>query len=72
MKRAKKATKTQFSDLPRLDKKQDRKRARAMEEELAWIRKGVRGRQTKSKARISAYDKLVEEREAARLRAAAG
>ena len=40
--------------------KLERKRARAMEEELAWIRQGPKGRQSKSKARIARFEKDVE------------
>ena len=41
--------------------KLERKRARAMEEELAWIRQGPKGRQSKSKARIARFEKGMEE-----------
>jgi ATP-binding cassette ChvD family protein len=41
------------------EKKADRKRQRAMEEELQWIRQGAKGRQSKSKARVAAYEKMV-------------
>ena len=43
----------------RQQKKQDTKRAKHLERELDWIRKSPKGRQTKSKARITAYEDLV-------------
>ena len=38
--------------------KSDRRRSKAMEEELAWIRQGPKGRQAKSKARIARFDSM--------------
>ena len=35
-------------------------RQKAIKDELEWIRAGVKGRQTKSKARIAKFDQLVE------------
>jgi len=35
-------------------------RAKAIKDELEWIRQGPKGRQTKSKARIAKFDQLVE------------
>jgi ATPase subunit of ABC transporter with duplicated ATPase domains len=53
------------------EKRADRKRARAMDEELAWIRQGARARQAKSKARVARYEAAAagaaEERAQARL-----
>ncbi|MCK6522741.1 energy-dependent translational throttle protein EttA [Myxococcota bacterium] len=43
----------------RQEKKAENDRARAMSEELEWIRQSPRARQAKSKARISAYEQLV-------------
>jgi len=45
----------------RQQKKQDSKRAKHLERELDWIRKSPKGRQTKSKARITAYEDLVSQ-----------
>jgi len=42
------------------EQKQQRKRRQALERELQWVRASARGRQAKSKARISAYDKMSE------------
>ena len=41
--------------------REDKAKQKVMEKELEWIRAGAKARQAKSKARISAYDKLVEE-----------
>ena len=41
--------------------REDKSKQKVMEKELEWIRAGAKARQAKSKARISAYDKLVEE-----------
>lgn len=38
----------------------ERKKGKAMEEELAWIRQGPKARQSKSKARIARYEEAVE------------
>ncbi len=43
----------------RQQKKAETKRAKFLEQELAWIRSSPRARQSKSKARVSAYDALV-------------
>ena len=48
------------------EKKAERRRARAMAEELQWIRQGPRGRQAKSKARVAAYEALVASAERGR------
>ncbi|MCL4069177.1 energy-dependent translational throttle protein EttA [Pseudomonas sp. GX19020] len=41
--------------------REDKAKQKVMEKELEWIRQGAKARQTKSKARIQAYDKLVDE-----------
>nr|WP_317894132.1 energy-dependent translational throttle protein EttA [uncultured Sphingomonas sp.] len=38
-------------------------RQKAIQDELAWIRQGAKGRQTKSKARIAKFDQLVAQQE---------
>ncbi|MEJ5094764.1 MULTISPECIES: energy-dependent translational throttle protein EttA [Sphingomonas] len=38
-------------------------RQKAIQDELAWIRQGAKGRQTKSKARIAKFDQLVASQE---------
>ncbi|MFC0280032.1 energy-dependent translational throttle protein EttA [Falsigemmobacter intermedius] len=43
------------------DAREDKAKQKVLEKELEWIRSGAKARQTKSKARIQAYDKLVEE-----------
>ncbi len=43
------------------EEKQESKRQRALAEELEWVRMNPKGRHTKSKARISAYEKLLDE-----------
>lgn len=50
-----------------LESKQDRRRQKAMEEELQWIQRGARAQQSKSKARVSAYDDMVAEHDRIRL-----
>ena len=49
----------------RLDQenREDEGRQKAIREELEWIRQGPKARQTKSKARIKAFDQLVESSE---------
>ncbi|MGK5083171.1 energy-dependent translational throttle protein EttA [Bdellovibrionota bacterium FG-1] len=44
-----------------LEEKQETKRQKSLERELEWIRQSPRARQAKSKARISAYDKLLSQ-----------
>jgi energy-dependent translational throttle protein EttA len=44
-----------------LEEKQESKRQRALAEELEWVRMNPKGRHTKSKARISAYEKMLSE-----------
>ncbi len=51
------------------EEKADRSRAQALQRELEWIRMSPRARQAKGKARITAYNDLVAEAEAAERRA---
>jgi energy-dependent translational throttle protein EttA len=44
-----------------LEEKQESKRRRALASELEWIRMNPKGRHAKSKARISAYEKMLDE-----------
>lgn len=44
----------------------DAKRSKALERELEWIRMSPKARQTKSKARISSYEAMVQADEEAR------
>ena len=37
------------------------KRQKTLERELEWVRQGAKGRQSKSKARLASYDKLMNE-----------
>src|SRR5690625_7846733 len=41
--------------------KQESSRQKALRRELEWIRQNPKGRQTKSKARINAYEKMLSE-----------
>ena len=41
-------------------------RQRAMTKELEWVRSNAKARQTKSKARLAAYDEMMREQESAR------
>ncbi len=43
------------------EEKQDSKRAKALQRELDWVRQGAKGRQTKQKARLQAYDRMLGE-----------
>ncbi len=43
------------------ESKQASKRQKTLERELEWVRMGVKGRHAKSKARLSNYDKLMNE-----------
>src|SRR6202521_1782715 len=47
------------------EEKADRARQRTLERELEWVRMSPRARQSKGKARITAYNELVAEAEAA-------
>ena len=44
-----------------LEEKQESRRQKALKEELEWVRMNPKGRHAKSKARISAYEKLLGE-----------
>ena len=44
-----------------LEEKQESKRQKALAAELEWVRMSPKGRHAKSKARIAAYEKMVEE-----------
>ena len=44
-----------------LEEKQESKKQRALQQELEWVRMSPKGRHAKSKARISAYEKMVQE-----------
>jgi energy-dependent translational throttle protein EttA len=44
-----------------VEEKQASKRQKALSEELEWIRTNPKGRHAKSKARIAAYERMVEE-----------
>lgn len=46
-----------------LEEREDVGRQKAIKEELEWIRQSPKARQTKSKARIRAFDELVEKQE---------
>ncbi|MBA3900384.1 MAG: energy-dependent translational throttle protein EttA [Bacteroidetes bacterium] len=43
------------------EEKTESKRRKTLERELEWVRMGAKGRHAKSKARLSAYDKLMSE-----------
>ncbi|AGH95832.1 energy-dependent translational throttle protein EttA [Pseudobdellovibrio exovorus] len=43
------------------ESKEQSRKAKTLERELEWIRQGAKGRQSKSKARISAYENLLKE-----------
>jgi ATP-binding cassette ChvD family protein len=45
------------------EEREDAGKQKAIKDELEWIRAGTKGRQTKSKARIKAFDQLVESSE---------
>ncbi len=44
-----------------LEEKVASKRRKNLERELEWVRQGAKGRQTKQKARLQSYDKLLNE-----------
>ncbi|MCZ2102345.1 MAG: energy-dependent translational throttle protein EttA [Chitinophagales bacterium] len=44
-----------------MEEKQESKRRKTLERELEWVRMGAKGRQAKGKARLNAYDKLINE-----------
>jgi ATP-binding cassette ChvD family protein len=43
------------------ESKQASKRQKTLERELEWVRQGAKGRQTKQKARLNSYDKLLNQ-----------
>ncbi len=43
------------------EQKGQERRSKSLQSELDWIRQGAKGRQTKAKARISAYESLLKE-----------
>lgn len=43
------------------EEKQESKRQKALKRELDWVRQGVKGRGTKSKARLANYDKMLSD-----------
>ncbi|MGB5378854.1 energy-dependent translational throttle protein EttA [Muriicola sp.] len=43
------------------ESKQASKRQKTLERELEWVRQGAKGRQTKQKARLNSYDKLLSQ-----------
>ncbi len=49
-----------------LEEKQESKRRRVIQRELEWVRLNPKGRHAKSKARITAYEKMVESDSASR------
>ncbi len=46
-----------------VEEKQESKRQKALAEELEWVRMNPKGRHAKSKARIAAYEKMVNEQQ---------
>ncbi len=51
----------QKSDRLAKEEKQESKRQKTLKRELEWVRKGAKGRQAKSKARLSSYEKLLNQ-----------
>jgi len=49
-----------------IEEKQESKRQKALERELEWVRLSPKGRHAKSKARITSYEKMVEDQQEAR------
>ncbi|SFJ41990.1 energy-dependent translational throttle protein EttA [Jannaschia pohangensis] len=47
--------------------KEDKSRTKTLERELEWIRAGAKARQTKSKARIAAYEEMASQSEKERI-----
>jgi ATPase subunit of ABC transporter with duplicated ATPase domains len=60
----------QKSDRLSREEKQESSRQRTLKHELEWVRMAPKARQAKGKARLAAYDKLLEEAKAAEGRAA--
>jgi ATP-binding cassette ChvD family protein len=53
-----------------LERKKEADRQKTLTRELEWIRQGAKARQSKSKARIAAYDEMLRESEAQEVRTA--
>ncbi|WP_438962521.1 energy-dependent translational throttle protein EttA [Nonlabens sp.] len=51
----------QKGDRLRKEEKTESKRQKTLQRELDWVRQGAKGRQTKQKARLNNYDKLLNE-----------
>ncbi|AZQ44767.1 energy-dependent translational throttle protein EttA [Nonlabens ponticola] len=51
----------QKSDRLAKEEKSESKRRKTLQRELDWVRQGAKGRQTKQKARLNNYDKLLNE-----------
>ena len=51
----------QKTDRMAKEDKQASKRQKTLERELEWVRKGAKGRQSKSKARLKSYEKLLNQ-----------
>ncbi len=51
----------QKSDRMAKEEKQESKRQKTLKRELEWVRQGAKGRQAKSKARLSSYEKLLNQ-----------
>ncbi len=51
----------QKSDRLEKEEKTESKRRKTLQRELDWVRQGAKGRQTKQKARLNNYDKLLNE-----------
>ncbi len=51
----------QKSDRMAKEEKQASKRQKTLQRELEWVRQGAKGRQSKSKARLKNYDKLLNQ-----------
>ena len=49
----------------KVEEKQSEKRQKALAQELEWIKSSPKARQSKSKARISSYDKMMAEQDSA-------
>ncbi|MCB0342222.1 MAG: energy-dependent translational throttle protein EttA [Pseudobdellovibrionaceae bacterium] len=50
------------------EQRADSKRIKTLERELEWVRMSPKGRQAKSKARLSSYEKLLQEPDEARMK----
>ena len=51
----------QKTDRMAKEEKQASKRRKTLERELEWVRQGAKGRQSKSKARLASYEKLLNQ-----------